>query len=385
MTIKIDVKFLIGLAVGALVAAGLVILFTGGGGGGDSKKTSADGKISAAPQSGDDQGSGDGGGNGDGDGGSGGGAQAGAPLTLPVPDGGGKVACPKPTKTVGDANSLQQALKGAQAGDVIKMNPGKYVGKFVATASGTQQQPIFLCGEQGSIIDGGGVKKGYGFHLDKANYWRLIGFTVQNSQKGVVGDTTNGSIIQGLNVHDIGDEGIHVRDFSTGNTIQYNKVFNTGLRREKFGEGVYLGTAQSNFKSVSGGKVDNSDNNVVRGNVIRATAEAIDIKEGTKGGKILNNVFDGSKTGGDKHNDSWVDVKGNGYLIEGNKGDKTPADGFQVHQIMNGWGTGNTFRNNTINLDGGKGVGINDTVGGNTIACNNKVSGGQLTAKGKCS
>ena len=113
MTIKIDVKFLIGLAVGALVAAGLVILFTGGGGRGDSKKTSADGKISPAPQGGGDQGSGDGEGNGDGDGGSGGGAQAGAPLTLPVPDGGGKVACPKPTKTVGDANSLQQALKGA--------------------------------------------------------------------------------------------------------------------------------------------------------------------------------------------------------------------------------------------------------------------------------
>ncbi|HEU5028996.1 MAG TPA: hypothetical protein VFV01_29080, partial [Spirillospora sp.] len=65
MTIKIDVKFIIGLAVGALVAAGLVLIFTTGGGG-DSKKTSADGKISPVPQNGGDQGGDQGSGDGDG-------------------------------------------------------------------------------------------------------------------------------------------------------------------------------------------------------------------------------------------------------------------------------------------------------------------------------
>ncbi|MBO2449069.1 right-handed parallel beta-helix repeat-containing protein [Actinomadura barringtoniae] len=387
MKSKIDLKFVIGLVVGALVMGGvafLVIGLTGGDDGDKTKNTSANGNNPGTAPTSDVNGDDEGGDGGD-DGGKGGGAQPGQPLALPVPEGAGKINCPNPTKTVTDAKSLEQAVNGAKPGDVIKMNAGTYSGKFVAQASGTAQQPIFLCGDQGAIIDGGGPKKGYAFHLNKANFWRLIGFTVQNSQKGVMADTSNGSIIQGLTVHDIGDEAIHLRNFSTGNTVQYNKIYNTGLRREKFGEGVYLGTAQSNWKKFSGGRIDNSDNNVVRGNVIRATAEAIDIKEGTTGGKIIGNVFDGSVTGGDKHNDSWVDVKGNNYVLEGNKGTKTPADGFQVHKILDGWGKGNVFRGNTIDLAGGKGVGINDTVGGNTIACDNKVTGGQLVAKGQCS
>jgi hypothetical protein len=310
---------------------------------------------------------------------------AGEASALAVPTGGGKVACPSPTTSVSSADELQQALKSAKPGDVIRLAPGTYEGEFVAQTTGTRDKPIFLCGDARSILDGGGIKKGYAFHLDQVDYWRLVGFTIQNSQKGVVGDKTNGSVIQGLTVHNIGDEGIHLRDFSTGNTVQYNKVYDTGQRRAKFGEGIYLGSAQSNWKQNSGGQMDKSDNNVVRGNVIRATAEAIDIKEGTSGGHIVGNVFDGSALGGDKFNDSWVDVKGNKYVIEGNRGKKTPQDGFQTHQVIKGWGTGNIFRNNVIDLDGGAGVGINDTVGGNTIACNNKTTGGRLSKNGKCS
>ncbi|GAA2397884.1 hypothetical protein GCM10010191_00690 [Actinomadura vinacea] len=366
---RFDLRFLAGLAVGAVLVAGLVFLATGED---RSSSTSGEGLVSTPVDKGVE------------DDGNGGGAKPGAPLTLPVPEGEGKVSCPNPTKTAGSAQELEQALNGAQPGDVIRLNGGRYEGEFVATTSGTPRQPIWLCGDQNAVLDGGGVKKGYAFHLNNASHWRLVGFTVRNSQKGVMADTSNGSIVQGLTVHDIGDEAIHLRDFSTGNTVQYNKIYNTGMRREKFGEGVYLGTAQSNWKRFSGGRIDNSDGNVVRGNAIRATAEAIDIKEGTKGGRILNNVFDGSAMGGDKHNDSWVDVKGNGYVIEGNRGTGTLADGFQTHKIVDGWGVGNVFRRNIIDLAGGDGVGVNDTAGGNTIACDNEVRGGRLTKKGAC-
>ncbi|GAA0442643.1 hypothetical protein Acor_79850 [Acrocarpospora corrugata] len=308
-----------------------------------------------------------------------------APTPLVVPNGPGKVRCPQPTKIVGNANELQRAISSARAGDVIRLRPGIYRGRFVAQKSGSRQQPIYLCGTPTSVLDGGGVKKGYGFHLNKASFWRLVGFTVRNSQKGVMGDRTIGSTIQGLTVYNIGDEAIHLRNFSSANIVQYNKIYNTGLRRAKFGEGVYLGSAKSNWNQASGGRMDQSNNNLVRGNAIRATAEAIDIKEGTSGGRIIGNVFDGSVMGGDQVNDSWVDVKGNNYLIEGNSGKKTVMDGFQTHEIIDGWGTGNVFRKNLINLAGGRGVGINDTVGGNTIACSNKVIGGPLLKKGSCS
>ncbi|MFV2178472.1 right-handed parallel beta-helix repeat-containing protein [Actinomadura sp. LOL_016] len=385
MSLKIDIKFLAGLLIGAVVVGSLVILFTGGDEDPEPGNASQNSSLepvapgAGATEDGEEEDEGD---KGDEEGGN----ARGPALALPVPEGEGKIDCPAPTATVSDAASLETALKGAKAGDVIKMNPGTYQGKFVTKASGTQQQPIYLCGDAKSILDGGGVDEGYGFHLEGANYWRLIGFTVTNSQKGVMGDGTNGSIIQGLTVHEIGDEAVHLRKFSTGNTVQYNKIYNTGLRREKFGEGVYLGSAESNFEKISGGQPDKSDNNVVRGNVIRATAEAIDIKEGTSGGKILNNVFDGTKTGGSKHNDSWIDVKGNNYLIQGNKGTGTPLDGFQTHEIIDGWGKNNIFTGNTIDLGGGNGVGINDVKGGNTVKCDNKmVNGGKLTTDGKCS
>ncbi|WP_326828916.1 right-handed parallel beta-helix repeat-containing protein [Streptosporangium sp. NBC_01810] len=307
------------------------------------------------------------------------------PPDIAVPTGKGMIDCPEATVTVADATELVEALEAAEPGTVIRLEPGVYAGRFVAAISGTEADPIFVCGPPEAIIDGGGVKKGYAFHLNQVDHWRLIGFTVRNSQKGVMADQTNNTIIQGLTVHHIGDEAIHLRNFSSDNTVQYCMIYATGLRREKFGEGVYLGTAESNWAAFSGGKMDRSDRNIVRGNVIRSTAEAIDIKEGTSDGHIVGNIFDGSGLGGSKHNDSWVDVKGNGYLIQGNTGRSTNADGFQTHKIVDGWGTRNVFRANIIDLGDSGGVGINDTAGGNTIACDNKVTGGMLTKKDVCS
>ncbi|GLW26415.1 NosD domain-containing protein [Microbispora triticiradicis] len=307
------------------------------------------------------------------------------PPAVPVPEGPGRIDCPEATVTVGDAAGLTEALKTAEPGAVITLEPGVYVGRFVATVSGTASEPIFVCGPADAVLDGGGVKKGYAFHLNQVSHWRLIGFDVRNGQKGVMADQTSHTIVQGLTVHDIGDEAIHLRNFSSDNTVQYNTVYATGLRRERYGEGVYLGTAESNWASFSGGKMDRSDRNVVRGNVIRATAEAVDVKEGTSDGRIVGNVFDGSTLGGSKHNDSWVDVKGNGYVIERNTGSGTSEDGFQTHRIVDGWGTGNVFRANVIDLGGSGGYGVNDTAGGNTISCDNKVTGGALTKKGGCS
>lgn len=121
-----------------------------------------------------------------------------------------------------------------------------------------------------------------------------MGFTVRNGQKGVVADATTNSIIQGLTVEGIGDEGIHLRSASSYNTVSANTVRRTGLRRDKFGEGIYVGSATSNWGTYSQGLPDRSDYNLVEKNVISETgSEAIDVKEGTTGGRIVANVLDG--------------------------------------------------------------------------------------------
>lgn len=286
-------------------------------------------------------------------------------------------SCASPTVSVATAAQLRAALKSPKPGDTIRMEAGDYVGTFSTTASGTKARPITLCGSADAVIDGDGIKGGYGFHLDGARYWVLSGLTVTDAQKGVVADATVGTVIEGLTVHAIGDEGIHLRGFSTDNVIRGNTVYDTGNRREKFGEGIYIGSAHSNWCDVSNCKVDRSDRNTVEHNTIYdTTAESVDIKEGASGGVLRNNSFDGNgltQSGGD----SWVDVKGNDWVIEGNVGIDSLLDGFQVHDVVDGWGQGNVFRDNLATVNGpGYGFAIRSQ-GTNTVDCSNAVSNAQ--------
>jgi Right handed beta helix region len=298
-----------------------------------------------------------------------------APPAPAVPPAGGSVRCPQATVTVADTDSLKQALAQAKPGDSIQLRDGTYTDKFVARTAGTEQRPIFLCGGPGAVLDGGSVSGGYVLHLDGASHWRVVGFSVRNGQKGVMADGVTRTVIQGLTVEQIGDEAIHLRKFSSDNVVQGNTVRNTGLRRDDFGEGIYVGTAQSNWGNITGGQPDNSDRNVVRDNHISATtAEPVDIKEGTTGGVLSGNTFDGGGLTG-SHADSWVDVKGNRWLIEDNTGRNSRGDGFQTHQVVDGWGSDNLFKGNTAEVNGpGYGFAFTPTAG-NRASCDNKVTG----------
>jgi Right handed beta helix region len=296
-------------------------------------------------------------------------AESGVPVVDPV-------VCPAATVMVRDAGSLGVALAGARPGDSIWMADGVYSGRFRVSVAGREGGPIFLCGGAGAVIDGGGVSGGYGLHLDGASFWRLVGFTVREARKGVMADRVRGTVIQGLTVERVGDEGIHLRNFSSDNVVRGNTVRDTGRRKAEFGEGVYVGTAESNWCEVSGCRVDASDRNVVRDNQISATTgESVDIKEGTTGGFLVGNTFDGSGLSG-SYSDSWVDVKGNGWLIVGNVGRNSRMDGFQTHRVVDGWGRGNVFRANTAVVNGpGWGFNLTRANDGNTVSCDNKVTG----------
>jgi nitrous oxidase accessory protein NosD len=279
------------------------------------------------------------------------------------------VDCPAATVTVTSADALSRALQDARPGTVINLAHGNYAGTFTITRSGTAAAPIWICGTPASMINGDDQTHGYGFHIDHAGYVRLSGFMVTNAQKGVVVDGCTGCLIQDLVVQNIGDEGIHLRAATTATVVRGNTVSHTGTFERMFGEGIYVGTAQSNWCTISGCQPDRSDGNVLRDNVISATgAESIDIKEGTTSGLVVGNTFDGT---GMEGADSWVDVKGNGWTIQDNSGRHTPEDGFQTHRILAGWGTGNTFTGNTAEVDG-PGYGFHLTpVADNQVTCSN--------------
>jgi Right handed beta helix region len=312
---------------------------------------------------------------------------------------------------VSDASGLQRALARAQPGTTITLSDGTYLGKdvkdrsawqpgrFESKASGTADAPIVLRGSRNAVLDGGGSGVGYGLHLIGAKYWRLEGFTVQSALKGIVLDNSHHVVIDAVRVTKISEEGIHFRSHSTDNLLTNSVVDNTGLRSPNFGEGVYIGSAKSNWDVYTGGKPDRSDRNQVINNIIVDTAaENIDIKEGTTGGVIRGNYLGGDKLASKNSADSWIEVKGNEYLIEGNHGVTTPrpaatrcgdpkgdpnsnrnpfCDGIQVHVLLPGWGEGNTLRANVLEVNSpGAGIWVNNTVAPTTtITCDNRVVG----------
>lgn len=282
----------------------------------------------------------------------------------------GEVRCPAGSVLVDTAEQLTAALAAAGPGTVIELRDGTYAGDFTATAVGTEQAPIWLCGSRNAVLQGPGVDQGYVLHLQGAGFWRLVGFTVRDGKKGVLADAVTDSVLQDLLVTSIGDEGVHLRASSSRNLLLGLSVSGTGLRQERFGEGVYVGSAQDNWCRISACQPDRSDANSIVGSTITATtAEAIDIKEGTTGGLVQDNTFDGSDLRGDA--DSWVDVKGNDWLITGNHGTSAPGSGFEVHQLLPGWGTGNVFDGNTADVRG-QGYGFElRPIGDNRVTCSN--------------
>jgi hypothetical protein len=273
------------------------------------------------------------------------------------------------TVAVSTAAQLTTALAGAKPGDVITLAAGTYDGTFFGTASGTAAAPITLTGPRGAVLSNtkGGCDPnvpagrsvtycGFGLHLNKAKFWRLTGFSVKTANKGIVLDTVSNTVIDGVDVSGVRDEGVHFRTSSSDNVLQNSSVHDTGKGQPGFGEGVYLGSAKSNWaKFGAGSGADHSDRNKVVGNKIGpgVAAELIDIKEGTLNGTISGNTFNGIGVSGANSADSWIDAKGNDYTITDNKGTgpSGDVDGYQTHTQVAGFGCGNVFTNNTSRLN----------------------------------
>ncbi len=278
------------------------------------------------------------------------------------------------TVTVSTAAQLKAALAAAAPGQTISLAAGTYHGSFVTQKAGTSAKPITLTGPATAVLvnDGPsgdppdcpvpapGFDSGYGLWLVDAPYWNLTGFTVAESKKGIVADNSHHTVIDRVTVHHVDEEGVHFRKSSADSVIRNSKVTDTGLVQTGFGEGVYIGSAESNWECHgNSGGIDRSDRVQVLNNTIgpNVTAEHIDVKEGTVDGVIRGNTFNGTGISGQHSADSWVDVKGSGYLLENNTGTfrkpGTLANGYETHQIGGSpSGCGNTWRGNSSDLGG---------------------------------
>ena len=281
------------------------------------------------------------------------------------------------TVDVATAPQLQAALAAAVPGRTIRLAAGVYRGSFAITRPGTAAAPVTLTGPADAVLvnDGPsgagpgcpvptpGWDPGYGLWLHDAPHWNLVGFTVRESKKGIVADNSHHTVIDRVHVHHVDEEAVHFRRSSADSVLRDSTISHTGLAQPGYGEAVYIGSAASNWACHgNSGGVDRSDRVRVLGNRVGpgVTAEHVDVKEGTFDGVIRGNTFDGTGISGQNSADSWVDVKGVGYLIEGNTGTfaapGTFANGYETHNpattpsFANGCGT--VWRDNRSDLGG---------------------------------
>lgn len=265
------------------------------------------------------------------------------------------------------SKELLAALRYASPGDEIVVAPGEYVGAlgtgsngsgfgsawFYSESDGTKEQPITVrCEDMNDKPVLKGSWKGVTGLMIKGDYWVISGLEITFAQKGLILDNSNHSIIRDCVVHDISQEGIHLRDGSSYNLVEHCKIYDTGVGQAGFGEGIYIGSDKGKW---------NEFNKECNYNIIRAcelgpnvAAEHVDIKEGTVGTIIEYCIMHGAGISGANYADSFIDAKGNASIIRYNQcyqeNNDIIVDAFQTHQQIDDCGTDNVFIYNTIHL-----------------------------------
>jgi len=290
---------------------------------------------------------------------------------------------------------IHTALKSAQPGDEIVISSGSYVGKLGANSSGfgsayfnsdmsgTKEKPIIIRSEDPEnpvTLMGERTGTGYVFRIT-GDYWIIQDINFSTAQKGIMLDNASYNIIRNCSVDNVGQEGIHFRDNSCYNLLENSSVTNTGLQTAGFGEGIYVGSANSAWSSHGSA----CDYNTIRGCTLGPgiTAEHFDIKEGTTGTIIEDCIMDGTGISGANYADSFVDLKGDNAIVRNNicyrNGNTVIVDAFQLHNQIDAWGLNNEISGNTAYMDETTGYVINATHDTSAKTCGNiRVPEGQM-------
>ena len=257
---------------------------------------------------------------------------------------------------VSTVDELCTAVKKANAGDVIKVAPGEYLcgsQKIYSQADGTSEKPIILEAldkNDPPVLKGASTANGYILHITGDN-WVVDGLKLANSQKGIVLDNSNHTVIQNCEICDTGAEAIAIRDGSSYCTVKSCNIHDTGLVSPGYGEGVYIGSSKEKTEF----DFNCNYNKVIGCTFKNVAAEHVDVKEYTTGTEISGCTFYGDGMTGENYAGSFLDLKGNDCYVHDNvgyrNGNPKIVAAFEVHEQVEGWGYHHVFENNTLYMD----------------------------------
>lgn len=236
--------------------------------------------------------------------------------------------------------TIQKAMDMMMPGDGAVLLDGTYFQDFASVRDGEKGRRIVVKGTERAIVKGSGEKDHiaeirhdhivlFGFSIDglgggdgskKKHYRdRLVHIEGREPMRGVTG-----AKIIGMHLSNAGGECLRIRYFSRENEVAYNTVRHCGVYDFRFdsggknGEGVYIGTAPEQARK---GKnitkdVDASDDNWIHHNDIDTQGnECVDIKEGSSGNLVENNICTGQKD----PESAGLDSRGNGNIFRDNE------------------------------------------------------------------
>jgi hypothetical protein len=253
--------------------------------------------------------------------------------------------------SVSTAAQLTDALNNAQPGDTIEVAPGTYIGRWTIVRSGAFCAPITLTGPRMAILRGPDLT-GTELYLNGADYWVIHGISLQKSLTGIgVKNGANWNVVDSLDTSGQGQANVVIKTNSTHNKILHSQIHGGGISDAQFGEGVYIGTAESEWVN---GVPDRSDSNEVIGNhIYGTTADGIQSMAGTTGTLIRGDTIDGSAmvaiSSAPPH---WVLAMGNDMVLDSNLATNALTQGMKVRRSSTAptWGSNIVFSANQMTM-----------------------------------
>ena len=220
------------------------------------------------------------------------------PTPAPTPDPVGVMTVVAPGRVTSgplSGSTLASAMVQASPGSTFQLAPGNYTPIRVDNVNGTAANPIVLTASDASrppVFRDNRYDNRAGILLRFSNHVQIRNISVRQSLWGIFVERSFDVVIDSVDVADIGQEAIHIRDRSERVTISNSRIGDTGNRpgHDQFGEGIYLGT---------GSTIDDPVRNVViTGNEIYDTsAEGVDVKWPVRDVLIEDNLIRNIRTG----------------------------------------------------------------------------------------
>ncbi|MEM9073638.1 MAG: right-handed parallel beta-helix repeat-containing protein [Myxococcota bacterium] len=194
---------------------------------------------------------------------------------------------------VSPGDDLLAALRGLEAGDELILAAGTYDtgGAFwEVTLSGTEAEPILVRSEDGARAVIAGTPAQNVINLEGSNF-EFRSLEIRGGSHGLrLGMSVQNAVFDDLRIHDVADVALSCNRPGSrceNITIRRCEFWNTGAGGGGPGEGLYLGCNGDGCQFID----STIENNYIHDTTQGSQGDGIDLKPGSYGNVIRNNVF----------------------------------------------------------------------------------------------